>query len=310
MVTFAVAVQEFLTARSADGLKPASLTWYAARLESVADHFQGQALDRVDTAGLRRYVNGLYARRTRYPDAPQRKTITGGLSRHTIHGHLRALRTFFKWCVDEYHLPADPMKRIHLPKLENDQSKAASLDDLAQLLRAATGATAYRDRAILFFLADTGCRAGGLLSLQMEDLDLANGRALVHEKGGKFRTVFFTDITATAIGLWLERRPTSANTWVFCALSSGRRGSPLTLGGLHSMIRRLKKQAGVTGRVNPHAFRHMFGSLWEGDAKTLSILMGHSDVATTLRYYVRPDLDVISAKHGLYSPVRSLRSDV
>lgn len=304
MVTFAMAVQEFLTARNADGLKPASLQWYAARLESVAAHFQGQRLDLVGVTDLRRYVNSLYARPTRYQDAPQRKAIPGGLSRHTIHGHLRALRTFFKWCSDEYHLAANPMKRIRLPRLDNVEPKAASLDDLERLLNAATE---YRDRAILLFLADTGCRAGGLLSLQMDDLDLAKGRALLHEKGGKYRTVCFTDITATAISLWLARRPTSA-TVVFCALSSGRPGSPLTLGGLHSMIRRLKKRAGVTGRVNPHAFRHMFGSLWQGDAKTLSILMGHSDVATTLRYYVRPDMDEIAAKHGQFSPVRSLQN--
>lgn len=302
-MTFADAVNEFLTACKADGLKPATLHWYESRLKLVADHFQGVPIDLVDLAGLRRYVNGLYARPTRYQDAPQRKAIPGGLSRHTIHGHLRALRTFFKWCTDEYHLPADPMKRIRLPRLDNDEPKAASLNDLVRLLNAATES---RDRAILLFLADTGCRAGGLLSLKLDDLDLAKCRAVVHEKGGKYRTVFFTNITATAIDLWLARRPISANGIVFCALSSGRRGSPLTLTGLHSMIRRLKKRAGVTGRCNPHSFRHMFGSLWQGDAKTLSILMGHSDVATTLRYYVRPDMDEISAKHGQFSPVRSL----
>lgn len=306
MIAFSGAVQEFLESRSADGLKPATLCWYESRLAGAVDHFQGQALDRIGVAGLRRYVNGLYARTVRYQDAPQRKAIPGGLSLHTIHGHLRALRTFFKWCADEYHLPADPMKRIQLPRLANDQPKAATLDDLERLLGAATGTTATRDRAILLFLADTGCRAGGLLSLTLGNLDLRKRRALLHEKGEKYRTVCFTDTTATAISLWLASRPTSAEDYLFCVLTPGRRGSPLTLGGLHSMIHRLAKRAGVTGRVNPHAFRHMFGCLWQGDAKTLSILMGHSDVATTLRYYVRPDMDEISAKHGQFSPVRSL----
>lgn len=299
MVTFARAVKAFLKARSADGLKPATLKWYAARLESAADHFQGVRLDLVEVEGLRQYVNGLYARTARYQDAPQRKAIPGGLSDHTIHGHLRALRAFFKWCTVEYQLPADPMKRIRLPKLENDQPKAANLDDLERLLAVATD---YRDRAILLFLADTGCRAGGLLALQLDDLDLGKGRAIVHEKGGKYRTICFTNTTISAVTLWLAHRPASGNDYVFCS----RKGLPLTLGGLHSIIRRLKKRAGVTGRCNPHSFRHMFGSLWQGDPKTLSILMGHSDVATTLRYYVRPDMDEIAVKHGQFSPVRSL----
>lgn len=305
MITVEQAIAEFLIAGAADGLKATTLRWYESRLKSVAADFQGVNLDQVDVQAMRQYVISLRERPQRYQNAPQRSPIDGGLSPDTVHGHLRALRRFFSWCAGEYGLESNPMKRIKLPALKQEP-KAIDLVDLRRLIAAtANGVADLRNRALLIFLIDTGCRAAGALTLTLGNLDLDDRRAIVTEKGDKTRVVPFTIYTAALLWDWIAVRPRTAQT-VFCSL---HRGTPLTLSGLHSLIRRLKKQAGVSGRVNPHSFRHAFAREYlnnGGDLASLAQLMGHNDVAVTGNYYARFLEDELAQKHDQFSPVRSL----
>lgn len=63
----------------------------------------------------------------------------------------------------------------------------------------------------------------------------------------------------------------------------------------------------MTGRTNPHSFRHGFAREWlkaGGDMATLAAIMGHSEPATTLRNYAIFTLDEAIEKHRQYSPMR------
>lgn len=311
MTTVEDAIRDFMLANHADGMKPATIAWYRSRLKGVARHFQGADVAGVSVNAMRQYVVGLRSRTSRYDGAAQRPRLDGGLSKDTIHGHLRALRRFWRWAVLEYGLDAacNPMLRIRLPSISLHAPKAASLEDLQKLLHQCDDSPCgRRDRAMLLFLADTGCRAGGLLSLLRNQLSIRDGQAVVNEKGDRTRIVFFGPDTALALQRWIECRPARGAT-VFCSLRPGHIGKPLALSGLHRVIRRLKKQAGVTGRVNPHAFRHMFGKLYTdrgGDPASLRRLMGHADMKTTLTYYVFHSDQELAVKHGQFSPLRSL----
>lgn len=313
MITLDQAFMDFLRARRADGLRASTVNWYRSRVGALVAHFGPVRLQSVTVNQVRSYVISLRGRRARYVGASQRREVSGGLSLDTVQGHMRALRAFFKWCAGEYALDgwSNPMLRIKMPKLSRDVPKAASLADLPKLLDACGGGMAgFRDRAMLLFLADTGCRAGGLLSLRLSDLDLAACSALVVEKFGKVRTLYFSQVTAGAIAFWLGVRPGGRSDFVFCSLSNGiRLGAALSLGGLHRALRRLKKRARVSGRVNPHAWRHAFGLGYldrGGDPASLRRLMGHSDMSTTLTYYAVHSERELAEKHHQYSPVGGL----
>ncbi len=165
-----------------------------------------------------------------------------------------------------------------------------------------------RDRAILAFLTDTGCRAGGLLTLRLDDLDLTAGKALVSEKFDKSRVVPFTPYTAELLRQWLAVRPPEAPT-VFCSLGPNQYARPLYMSGLHHLLERLKLKAGVTGRINPHSFRHGFAREHlknGGDLATLARLMGHSNVSVTAEFYAVFTEEELADKHAQFSPMRSL----
>jgi site-specific recombinase XerD len=81
---------------------------------------------------------------------------------------------------------------------------------------------------------------------------------------------------------------------------------PLTSNGLLQLLRRLGKTAGVSGPVNPHAFRHRFGiqfMLQGGDSGVLQQIMGHSDVETTINRYGRFDDKQLAAAHRRVKPL-------
>lgn len=289
----------------ADGLTPITLRWYRAMLTPVAAALAGLGIDTVTTNHLRAYVIRLRERHA-YQDAPQRAETNAGLSPASLQSHHRALSRFFAWCKDEYALAASPMDRIRMPKAQRKQPKAVDLADLKRLVDATGGdARGARDRAILIFLADTGCRVGGLLGLRPADLDLDRGRAVVCEKGDKTRVVPFTRFTAHMIRLWLATRPVQAST-LFCGLSEPHYATPLTYAGVYQILLRLKRKAGVTGRVNPHSFRHGFAREYlinGGDLATLAQLMGHTSVTVTASYYAIFTMRELQARHEQFSPI-------
>jgi integrase/recombinase XerD len=86
---------------------------------------------------------------------------------------------------------------------------------------------------------------------------------------------------------WLAVRPVWSLT-LFCALSWGYTGQPLTNSGLNQLLRRLAGKAEITGRFNPHSFRHAFGIemiLAGADSAIVSKIMGHSSIKVTVDTY-------------------------
>lgn len=121
----------------------------------------------------------------------------------------------------------------------------------------------------------------------------------------------FRDVLAAAgfpaqlIRAWLAVRPAQAST-LFCGLSNQRAATPLSMSGLQMILKRLKAKAGVTGRVNPHSFRHGFAREYlinGGDLATLAQIMGHSDVRVTASFYAIFTHRELQERHQQFSPI-------
>lgn len=303
------ALQTFYEACQVDGVRPSTLKWYSSILNAFAQAFQEVELTNITPAKLRSYILALRERDSRYQsERTSRPQTAGGLSEETVASHVRALHRFWRWCALEYALP-NPMANIRRPRLAQREPKAISLDDLRALFAATTDdIRGIRDRAILAFFIDTGCRAQGLLGLELEQLHLNERSAIVQEKGTPRRAIFFTEFTANLLMEWLKVRPDTTGR-VFCSLANNAYGKPLSHTGLYGILRRLKKAAGVNGRHNPHAFRHGFAREYltnGGDLATLAQLMGHSSVTTTASYYAVFSQKELARNHDRFSPAKGL----
>lgn len=299
------ALNDFLLACRADGLRPATLQWYRSLL-SVFVQDVNSDLENVTPRMIRQYIVGLEERADRYIDAPQKPTQRGGLSKASVAAHVRALHAFWKWCEREYQLTRNPMENIKRQRVVPPEPKAINGEDFVKLFNATEGGRfGERDRAILVFFADTGARLGGLITLTLDNLFIEDQRAIVREKGQRTRSVVFTAYTARILLQWLAVRPASDSRYVF----TSQRGAKLTESGVNQLLNRLKARAKVDGRVNPHSFRHGFAREYlrnGGDLATLARLLGHSDISTTAAYYAVFSQDELADLHEKFSPLNSI----
>ncbi|MBN1815043.1 MAG: tyrosine-type recombinase/integrase [Anaerolineae bacterium] len=301
------AIDALCIATRADGRSPRTVGSYRQKLKPLLAFLGDVHVEEISIDDLRRYVAHLMDLQARYVDHPTRRQREGGLSPFTVSSRIRAFKRLFNWLAEEGAIEGNPARRIKIPRPRREEPKGVDLQDVVAMVATtkAGSLTDLRDRALLLFLTDTGCRVGGLCGLRVEDVDLVAHRATVMEKRGKARFIFFTPATAEALAAWLEVRPQDRGPWVFVGLASRSKG-PMSANSVFQALRQRAERAGVAGPVNPHAFRHGFARhflLDGGDLGTLSDLMGHADVSVTKEYYAIFTAEELQEKHRQHSPV-------
>jgi integrase/recombinase XerD len=152
-----------------------------------------------------------------------------------------------------------------------------------------------RDLAIVGLMLLQGLRSKEVLSLNREDLLLAESQIRVRGKGSKVRILPLSPETVGLLDHYLRlERPPNSDTAVFVSLKGRARGTRMKPAGLRSLFRHHRLTTGVA-HANPHRFRHTFASdMIRGGVSlpALMQLMGHSQIQTTLVYVQLTPLDV------------------
>ena len=221
-------------------------------------------------------------------DRWQKREITRGIKATTINSYLRGLKVLYSRMQKNGTIHNNPTKPIKPLSEDPPNPKAISRSDY-ELLRNA--AVCSRDRAIIDTLWATGCRVGGLISMQIDHLEKweINGETCyavkVNEKGNKNLIVYWKGTPADCLTAWLQSRPFTTASAIFLT----RNKKPFTRNGFSSLMRQVRLKTNVNGRpVNPHAFRHAFAirKLNEGyDIATVSQWLGHSSPEFTAKIY-------------------------
>jgi site-specific recombinase XerD len=223
-------------------------------------------------------ISGLFEfRAMRDPDKPSpvpkgaARRQAGRAERGGLLGHLAAPRPASKLRVRQ------PRR---LPKGLDAEQATALLDSFRS----------WRDKAIAGLMLLSGLRSAEVLALNIGDVDIPRGWALVTGKGDKERRA---PVDAEVAGLiqsyLLIERPDADGTVtdrLFVVAKGPNRGRPLTPEGLRAVFRYHRERSGVTGG-HPHALRHSFGTaLAEAgtDLAVIQSLMGHDHVDSSARY--------------------------
>jgi site-specific recombinase XerD len=189
--------------------------------------------------------------------------LEGGAEPSTARSRQLGVRRFSAWLAEEGEINDDPLLGLKSPKLDTKVTDSLTDDELRRLIKACAGKD-FRDRrdeAIVRLMAETGMRAGEVIGLLVDDVDLIRGLATVRRgKGGKGRLAPFGDQTARAIDRYLRARRTHrlAET---PALWLGDRGKSLEYYGLHSALKYRAELAGLP-KFHPHLLRHTAASRW------------------------------------------------
>ena len=219
------------------------------------------------------------------------------LKKSTQNYYLIALRAFLGYFVakDILSLPPD---KIALPKGNKDDKtlKFLNLDQIEKLLTAAepNNATAIRDRAILETLFSTGLRIAELVSLDAEQFanikDKKDFELSIIGKGGKPRTIYFSERALNWIKKYLSLRQTSIPDQKALFLNfriKNKAGGRLTPRTIERIVKKYSIMAGIPIFTTPHTLRHSYATdlLSQGvDLRTIQEFLGHKNIATTQIY--------------------------
>lgn len=217
--------------------------------------------------------------------------MDGGAAASTARSRQLAVRRFTAWLEAEGEVPADPFVGLAAPKLDQTVVEPLTDDELRALLAActpakgATRAEAMRDRrdeALIRFMFETGARAGEVVALQVDDLNLRKGTAIIRRgKGGKGRVVPVGPDAVRALDRYLRHRrehrlAQSPDLWL------GDRGKRFSYDALHKTLKMRAKAAGITG-FHPHKLRHTAAHRWLAKGGSESGLMAVAG-------WTRPDM--------------------
>jgi integrase/recombinase XerD len=251
------------------------LNQFVAFLESQKDTITGWNQVTKDT--LLQYL--MYMREREYASS-------------SVARKLAAVRSFFHFLQREGVIKDDPSATLASPRLRKRLPKTLTKRDVERILAEPAKLEtpkAQRDRALLEVLYATGMRVTELVSLKMNDVNLATGTVrVVHGKRRKERIIPIHRRAVEALEAYLQRgRIHLAKDPDEPALFVNFQGKPLTRQGLWLIIKHYVEEAGVTKHVTPHTLRHSFAThLLTGGAKLPDVqkLLGHANVSTTQIY--------------------------
>lgn len=214
--------------------------------------------------------------------------LDDGAEGNTARSRDLALKRFTAWLVDEGELSVNPLLGLKPPKADHKVVNALTDDQLKRLIKACQGKSLQdrRDEAIVRLMAETGMRAGEVLSLQVSDLNLHDGLVtVVRGKGGKGRVAPYGSQTAAALDRYLRARRShrlaeSGALWV------GGGGKSFGYHGLNAALKDRAKDAGIQG-FHLHLMRHTAATRWlraGGSEGGLMAVAGWSTRAMVDRY--------------------------
>lgn len=224
---------------------------------------------------------------------------------------LSALRHFYRYLLLDGHVEHDPTLNIDAPRQWKVLPKALSSAEIEAILQPSSGlragkyaeALALRDHAMLEVLYAGALRVSEIVGLQLDDLKLELGYALVRGKGDKERMVPLGKTAQMALSDYLSRgRP---------ALLAGR-GSPhlfVARGGKRLTRQRAWQMVGVASRASsrhasPHMLRHSCATHMVergADLRTVQSILGHADISTT-QVYTYVALDHLKGEYRKHHP--------
>jgi integrase/recombinase XerD len=292
---------DFLDAQHLRQLSPRSLRAYAYDLLHFARWFQGrpQTLSEITESTLLDYVRHQLSQRPQPTPQTVNHRLTVIRCVYRFHygqeipsGHSHFQRKWSTRCPLGYGRPHRAMAfglRLRQPRRVIQPLTAEQVAKFWASFRT------FRDLAVVGLMLLDGLRSCEILTLQLEDLRLADALLHVLGKGRKQRTLPLPGEILEVFQSYVRlERPLTNSPYLFVSLKGRRRGQPMTPAGLRSLFRHHRLRSEVR-TANPHRFRHTFGAdmVRAGiSLPALQHLMGHSQIHTTLLYVQLAPTDV------------------
>ena len=213
-----------------------------------------------------------------------------------------AVRRFSKWLARKDHIPADLLRDLERPKLDEPALMPLTDAQLRTLLATCKGKDFHhvRDRAVIMLMFETGLRADELVSMTTDDVNLDARLAVIRRgKGGKGRLVRFSPQCNAALDDYVHARrrhhlaPGSDAFWL------GARGREFGYYGLYNTVKRRGALIGLPD-LHPHQLRSTSAVRWLRKGGSPTGLMAQAGWASVdmLRRYIKAAESELAAEEA------------
>jgi integrase/recombinase XerD len=221
---------------------------------------------------------------------------------------LSGIRSFYKYCLIEQIVKADPTTLLESPKLKRALPDVLSFDEIESIIDCIdlSKPEGGRNKSILETMYSCGLRVSEVVNLRISCLYLEAGYIRVLGKGDKERLVPIGEAAIKYLRIYLRdiRIHVPAKPGNEDIVFLNRRGVKLTRVMIFLLLKDLVRQAGITKRISPHTFRHSFAThLVEGgaDLRAVQEMLGHESITTT-EIYTHLDREYLRETLHRYHP--------
>ena len=208
---------------------------------------------------------------------------------------ISTLRSFFRYLVIEKIIEISPMDDIDSPKRQTALPNAITYDKVEHLFSQCDITTylGLRDRAIMELFYSSGLRLSELVGLSRKDFDRSSNLLSIFGKGKKQRLVPITKTSKNWIEKYLFHDERNKKTKYHDkekdpkAIFLNKLGNRITTRSIDRNFKAYFIKSNLPSKVTPHTIRHTIATHWleNGmDLKTIQMLLGHSNLATTTIY--------------------------
>lgn len=272
--------------------KQSTVSFYKDSLKRIYPFFEGMRLTSIKAADIERYLKYL---RTEY------KTKSGKtLGDKTIKHSYCLLVSIFQFAAKQDMIIKNPMDKVDCPKLARKRVNAFTQEQAKQFISLLPQMD-IEFQAMMYLLITSGLRRGEMLGLQWRDIDFDNRIASINrcvvcvcnskpiiDTPKTAESLRDVPITEKAVELLKELKKQSTTEWVFC----NAKGDIKSPSAITHRVKRFCKTHSLPD-MSPHDLRHSAATLLlesGADIKSVQNILGHTDAATTLNYYVRGDM--------------------
>ena len=212
-----------------------------------------------------------------------------GKSAASVTRFLASVKSFYQFLVSQGDMTSNPAKGIAATKVERKYPEILTSKEVELFLEQpqCVDAKGFRDHAMLELLYATGIRVSELISLDMEDLNLA-ASFIRCENRGKERIIPLYHTAVKALNDYVRNiRPQLIADSEEQALFVNMNGERMSRQGFWKIIKHYQEKAGIEKDITPHTLRHSFAvHLLENGADLRSIqeMLGHADISSTQIY--------------------------
>lgn len=240
--------------------------------------------------------------------------LDSGLSVKSVRDILIVFKMVVRWVSEEYDLPVNNNWRMEWPSKNIDSEhklERYTPEEFRRIVDAALAKPSPGKLGILLALT-TGMRIGEICSLRFGDIDWDKKTLTVQrtvkriyreQPDGRWGTELVINEPKTkssrreiplmrdVFNLLKAYSKVATPDYYVCTLSE-HIAEPRTYRNVYQAF--IMKEVGLKHCIKFHGLRHTFAStLIESgtDVKTVSVILGHSDISTTLNVYVHPSED-------------------